>query len=132
MNSCQNWSAPDAAPIGTAAQVAPGPVTAVVSESGTAEAPRGCAPGRDALPHPAARIGQRQGRGRAPGRFHEAPSSRVAASASSAANEDLVAAVPGPGSKFSSSRRCPAWSITKATSLCASIAPPGAVSEATP
>ena len=39
MNSCQNWSAPDIAPIGPAAQVTPGPVTAVVSESGTAEEP---------------------------------------------------------------------------------------------
>ena len=48
MNSCQNWSAPDAAPIGTAAQVAPGPVTAVVRESGTAGEMGVCA-GREAL-----------------------------------------------------------------------------------
>ena len=48
MNSCQNWLAPDAAPIGTAAQVAPGPVSAVVRESGTAGELGVCA-GRVAL-----------------------------------------------------------------------------------
>src|SRR5690348_8014336 len=40
-----------------------------------------------------------------------------AASASSAAKDDLVIAVPGPGSMFSSWTRCPRWPATKAMSF---------------
>jgi hypothetical protein len=56
----------------------------------------------------------------------------LAASASCVANEDWVAAVPGPGSKSSSWRMFPLRSMTKASSLCPSIAPAGRVSEMTP
>ena len=45
---------------------------------------------------------------------HECPSSCCAASVSSAANDDLVACVPGPVSKSSSWRMWPAWSMMNA------------------
>jgi hypothetical protein len=63
---------------------------------------------------------------------HQEPSACRAAWASSVANEDSVAAVPGPGSKSSSSRRWPDGAITKAVSLCPSMEPAGSVSAVWP
>ena len=59
------------------------------------------------------------------GHVHDCFDTRWAALVSSAANDDSVLAVPGPGSKLSSVRVFPPASITKATSLWPIIPPAG-------
>ena len=59
------------------------------------------------------------------GRVHDCFETCWAALVSSAANDDSVLAVPGPGSKLSSVRVFPPASITKATSLWPIIPPAG-------
>ncbi len=116
-NSCQKLFSVAAEPPMTTTAHVPAAVVREVARNGVpAGRGFGRGPGRGgsgaAAPGQERRHDQRQRGGRA--RFHECPSSCCAASVSSAANDDLVACVPGPVSKSSSWRMWPVWSMTNA------------------